>query len=117
MKIPQTIHAIINEWREELQDLGHDPIIFIGIKKLFIIWEAARTVFLEKYTIKNPINNLPIEDIYFGGNVLKTISDGNFSSEQLHLFRTRCLDFYVEGCSQIIQRFLLKITFYKNSVL
>jgi hypothetical protein len=47
MKIPQTIHAIINEWREELQDLGHDTIIFIGIKKLFIIWEAARTVFLE----------------------------------------------------------------------
>jgi hypothetical protein len=52
MKIPQTIHAIINEWREELQDLEHDTIIFIGIKKLFIIWEAARTVFLEKIHYK-----------------------------------------------------------------
>jgi hypothetical protein len=44
MKIPQTIHAIINEWREELQDLAHDPIIFVGIKKLFMILEAARAI-------------------------------------------------------------------------
>lgn len=63
---------------------------------------------LENIDYKNPKNFLAIEDIYLGGNVMKTISESTISQDQLTFFRLRCLDFYTEGCSQIIQRFPLK---------
>jgi hypothetical protein len=50
---------------------------------------------------KNPRNNLPLETMYFGANVIQTISENEFTEEQLNFFRLRCLDFYVESCSQI----------------
>lgn len=63
---------------------------------------------LENIDFKNPRNYLEIEDIYFGANILKYISDHNLSKDQLHFFRLRCLEFYVEACNQIVQRFPLK---------
>lgn len=62
---------------------------------------------IENINFKDPGNYVPIEEIYFGGNVGKTISESRLSPEQLHFFRVRCLDFYVEACSQIVQRFPL----------
>lgn len=63
---------------------------------------------LENIQYKNPEYFLAVEDIYLGGNVMKTISESTISQDQLNFFRLRCLDFYIEGCSQIIQRFPLK---------
>lgn len=74
----------------------------------FINRNILNTTSVENVDYKNPRNFLPIEDIYFGANVLKSISENKLSPDQLHFFRTRCLDFYVEACTQIIQRFPLK---------
>lgn len=63
---------------------------------------------LEQIDFKNPRNYMPLEEVYFGGSVNTTILEGRVTSEQLHIFRTRSLDFYIEACSQIIQRFPLK---------
>lgn len=63
---------------------------------------------LENIDFKNPSNFLPIEQIYYGAQVMKLISESNVSEDQLHLFRIRCLDFYIEACTQITQRFPLK---------
>lgn len=63
---------------------------------------------LESVQYKNPANHQPIEDIYFGANVLKSLSNHNLTSEQLAFFRLRCLDFYIEACSQILSRFPLQ---------
>lgn len=51
---------------------------------------------------------MPIEEIYLGANVQKTISEIKLTQDQLQFFRLRCLDFYIEACSQIIQRFSLR---------
>lgn len=63
---------------------------------------------LENVDFKNPANYLQIEDIYLGANVQKTISEIRLSPDQLQFFWLRCLDFYIEACSQIIRRFSLK---------
>jgi hypothetical protein len=63
---------------------------------------------------KNPRNNLPLETMYFGANVIQTISENEFTEEQLKIFRLRCLDFYVETCSQILQRFPLENNILEN---
>lgn len=63
---------------------------------------------LENIDFKNPANYLAIEDVYFGANAIKYISENRLSNQQLHFFRLRALDFYIEACAQIVQRFPLK---------
>jgi hypothetical protein len=69
---------------------------------------------LEEIDFKTPTNYIVIEEVYFGVKVSQTIADGNFSAKQLHYFRDRCLQFYVEACSQITKRFPLKDNFLKS---
>lgn len=65
---------------------------------------------LENIDYKDPRNFLPIEEFYFGANVAKTFleSDVTLTNEQIHFFRIRCLEFYIESCDQILTRFPLK---------
>lgn len=51
---------------------------------------------------------MPIGEIYYGANVSKSLLELNLTNDQIHFFRLRCLDFYVEACRQIVQRFPLK---------
>lgn len=69
---------------------------------------------LEEVEFKNTRNHLVIEEVYFGANVAKSILDLQLSSEQLNFFRCRCLDFYIEACSQIISRFPLKNNYLQH---
>lgn len=63
---------------------------------------------IENIDFRNPRNYLEIENCYFGASVNVTIAEQNVSGEQLHLFRLRCIEFYVEACTQITNRFPLK---------
>lgn len=57
---------------------------------------------------KNPRNFLPLENMYFGANVVATLSKSqNILPLQIENFKLRCLDFYIEACSQITSRFPL----------
>ncbi|KAJ8708725.1 hypothetical protein PYW08_010107 [Mythimna loreyi] len=61
---------------------------------------------LESIDYKNPRNFLLIEDVYYGANAINTLlTDKRLTSEQIHLFQTRCIQFFIEACDQIIQRF------------
>lgn len=64
---------------------------------------------IEDVDFKNPHNFIDINDMYFGAKALDTmLTDSNLSADQLNLFRTRCLQFYIEASEQIIHRFPLK---------
>lgn len=73
------------------------------LKRTYII-----TTPIENIDFKNPTFFLSLEDMYFGANVQKFIIESTFTDKQLHFFRTRCLEFYLEACAQIVQRFPLK---------
>ncbi|XP_043277820.1 zinc finger MYM-type protein 1-like [Venturia canescens] len=60
---------------------------------------------LEKVLIRNPHNFLPLNEIYFGAKAEILISKGAIEAVELQRFRTRALDFYLELCSQIQNRF------------
>lgn len=64
---------------------------------------------IEDVNFKNPHNFLDMHEMYFGAKVMDTLlNDNSLTADQLNLFRTRCLQFYIEASEQIIQRFPLK---------
>lgn len=64
---------------------------------------------LENVYYKNPHNFVNITDVYYGANAINTLlTDNTLTSEQIHLFQTRCVQFFNEACDQITQRFPLK---------
>lgn len=82
--------------------------ILKAIFDCFIKREYLKKTDLENVEYKNPKNYLPIEEVYYGANVSKSLLELNLTSDQINFFRVRCLDFYTEACKQIIQRFPLK---------
>ncbi|XP_047523967.1 uncharacterized protein LOC125062236 [Pieris napi] len=64
---------------------------------------------LENIDYKNPHNFLAIGDVYYGANAINTLlTDKRLTAEQIHLFQTRCIQFFIEASDQIIQRFPIK---------
>jgi len=55
--------------------------------------------------INDPQNYLPLEEIYMGAKILAILHNKRFDNQQLHVLRTRCLSFYVEGAKQIRKRY------------
>lgn len=61
----------------------------------------------EDIQFRNPNNFVQIENIYLGAHVMAAISNKTTGLDEgrLEEFRKRCLDFYVESCRQIYNRF------------
>ncbi|XP_072384804.1 zinc finger BED domain-containing protein 5-like [Diabrotica undecimpunctata] len=74
----------------------------------FIKREYLNKTQIENVEYEDPSNYLPIEEIYFGANVTRSLLQLNLTSDQINFFRLRCLNFYKEACSQIVRRFALK---------
>jgi hypothetical protein len=55
--------------------------------------------------VKDPQNYKSLDSIYLGARVTEYVLYHNLSTEQLHILRARCLDFYIEGATQIQNRF------------
>lgn len=52
--------------------------------------------------VRDPANFLPLDEIYLGGRVIVTIQTlHGLRKQDIHDFRLRCLDFYIEGAAQI----------------
>jgi hypothetical protein len=61
----------------------------------------------EDIQFRNPHNFVEIEQIYLGANVMSSIANNTHGLDEQGLldFRKRCLEFYVESCRQIYERF------------
>ena len=60
---------------------------------------------LHKINVKNPENYKPIENMYIGAKLAQYILNNHLSSEDMHILRVRCLDFYIEAAVQICKRY------------
>lgn len=66
-----------------------------------------------KINIHNPSNHLPLEKIYYGAKVELIVKNSTkISKMELENFRVRCLDFYLELCTQIRNRFDFNNPYY-----
>ncbi|KAJ8962437.1 hypothetical protein NQ314_005733 [Rhamnusium bicolor] len=61
---------------------------------------------------ENPHNFRPLNEIYLGAQIAMRID--NLDQNQAHILRTRCLDFFIEGATQINQRFDFNSEVLKN---
>jgi hypothetical protein len=108
------ILPLFNQLNLEMQ--SESPKIHVVYKNICNVLRTIYECFLKRNYIqsteienidpKNPHNYVKLEDLYLGANVVLTIN--NLNAEQLHFFRCRCLDFLIEGCVQIHNRFPLK---------
>jgi hypothetical protein len=64
--------------------------------------------------VKDPQNCKSWDSIYLGARVTEYILNHNLSTEQLHILRARCIDFYIEGAIQIQNRFDFCSTVLQN---
>lgn len=63
---------------------------------------------LDRLQHRDPSNFAPLEEIYLGGRVMSELSKPtDIDPAALHNFRLRCLEFCIEGASQVIKRFPL----------
>ena len=61
---------------------------------------------LSKINFEHPDNMKPLKEMYFGAKVEAMIESGvEIDKQELHTFRLRALDFYIELCRQIRMRF------------
>lgn len=86
--------------------------IYKTLLECFIKREVILTTPIEKINFKNPHNYHQLTDVYLGAKV--ALSEKNLTSEQKHILRTRCLDFFVESCVQINLRFDFSNDIFKN---
>ncbi|KAL3175759.1 hypothetical protein MRX96_000946 [Rhipicephalus microplus] len=65
---------------------------------------------------KDPAKFLPLEGIYLGAKPTAALSGGThgLNDDQIHNFRLRCLEFFIEAARQIYLRFPLKSHQLKN---
>lgn len=69
---------------------------------------------LANIEVKDPRNFLPLTDVYFGGRVTISLQERGLNQQDIHNFRLRCLEFYIEGASQIIKRFNLEDPLFQS---
>ncbi|XP_011876164.1 PREDICTED: zinc finger MYM-type protein 1-like [Vollenhovia emeryi] len=79
--------------------------LFKSILQNFIHQSHIDKTPLEQISVKNPRHFLSLEKMYFGAKVELLICKGNIEAGDLHNFKTRALEFYIELCSQIQNRF------------
>lgn len=76
----------------------------------FLKREYLTSTPIENVEFKNPRNFMDIDAVYCGAAASNTLlsSSENLNSDQVSLFKCRCVDFYIEACKQITTRFPLK---------
>ncbi|KYN50089.1 hypothetical protein ALC62_00117, partial [Cyphomyrmex costatus] len=104
---------IFNNLNRELQSTS--PQIHNLHKRICTIYKTLLEYFIKRTVIQrtsiflinvnDPQNYLPLEEIYMGAKILAVLYNKHFDSQQLHVLRTRCLSFYVEGARQIRKRY------------
>lgn len=80
-------------------------VLYKTFLDFFIKREIVTNVPLHQIDVRNPHNYKNIENIYLGAKINAYILQNNISPAQLNILRVRCLDFYVEGATQIVKRF------------
>lgn len=97
---------LFTDLNKEIQ--AEHPKFIIYIKK--ITREYLTSTPIENVDFKNPRNFMDIDTVYYGAAASNTLlsSSENLNSDQVNLFKRRCLDFYSEACKQITTRFALK---------
>lgn len=85
-------------------------LVYKTLLDCFLKTDYLKSTMLEKVEFENPHNFVPLDDIYLGPKVTIALSEksGGLTALELKDFRTRCLQFYIEACSQIMRRFNLK---------
>lgn len=83
---------------------NHIQTIYRTLLDYFIKTDVMKTS-LEKISIQDPSNLKKIENVYLGAKLTQYIINNKLSSEQIHILRVRCLDFYKEAALQIRKRF------------
>lgn len=113
---------IFNNLNRELQSAT--PQIHNLHKKMCTVYKTLLECFIKRTVIQqmpmslininDPQNYLPLEEIYMGAKILAVLHNKHFDSQQLHVLRTRCLSFYVEGARQIRKRYDFDNTVLKS---
>jgi hypothetical protein len=107
------ILEIVNQLNAEFQSqspkihllLDRVTSLFKLILKSFIKKTYLDMTDIDKINILNPGNYLQPDEIYCGAKATVFISETNINKEDLHNFRSRILEFYIELSHQIKQRF------------
>ncbi|KAL3224003.1 hypothetical protein MRX96_027070 [Rhipicephalus microplus] len=108
-----------------LEDLARDVYkYFLSPKQTSAYQEVQRLAerdYLEATPLsdvqyKDPAKFLPLEKIYLGAKPTAALSGGThgLNDDQIHNFRLRCLEFFIEAARQIYLRFPLKSHQLKN---
>lgn len=81
--------------------------MFRNLTDCYIRHEYLQKTATEDIQFRNPQNFTEIEHIYLGAHIMASISNNTTGLNQGGLleFRKRCLDFYIESCRQIYNRF------------
>ncbi|CAH0551284.1 unnamed protein product [Brassicogethes aeneus] len=64
-----------------------------------------KAVSIEKVNVSNPINYIPLEEIYFGAKAANVIATSNIHKNDLHNIRLNILRYYIDLCTEITNRF------------
>ena len=83
-------------------------MVLKSLFECFLQRSYLRNTEIENVDFKNPKYFMKTEEMYFGINVGKTLLDTPLNKVQVDFFRLRCLDFYIEACQQILDRFPMK---------
>lgn len=82
--------------------------VFHSLVENYLKDSYLKSTSLSSVRVRDPVNFVPLEEIYLGGRVTLSLqADHGINQQELHNFRLRCLDFYIEGAAQIQKRFSL----------
>lgn len=94
-----------SEKRRLHQLLPRVSLTFKQILKNFLKLDVCNSPEINKINHKDPSNFLPLENMYFGYKAQEIIDQHQIDSHELHNFRLKCLNFYIDLSSQIKDRF------------
>ena len=112
-----------NDLNKEMQ--SEDPKLFLMHKRVTTILSTILECYIKQDYLdvtpvcsvhfRDPANFLPLKEIYLGGRVTSSLcTNPDLDKQLIHNFRLRCLEFYIEGVSQILKRIKLSDPVLQN---
>lgn len=81
--------------------------VFHTLAENYSIDSYLRSTPLSSVRVRDPANFVRLENIFLSGRVTLSLqADHGINRQELHKFRLKCLDFYIEGAAQIQRRFI-----------
>lgn len=109
--LPFTVH-LNQEFQSEQPKIHtlHERMatVYKTFLEFYLNPEYIKNTPLENIQYRNPVNFMDINNMYFGAEVMIALStncNNTLRKEDIHNFKLRCLDFYIECCHQIYKRF------------